>query len=626
MANKMTKWIDCNAAAVTSLSIQPCGSRGERRENALQACERFLRAAALLPKQAFLGWQIQAGENGRHQAAAFGSAGAKAAPEDFTWIFSQCAATEDAPLELPGDLREGCRRVYALQAVEHASKAICVPDSAAYNDDFQDEVVPANHFLNLWEELGKSKAILRMLARSGPDTACGVILISLPDEITLRMQTMVSLAFPELVAIPVNAPEDACTGIDRLPSKHLMNVMVRLLDALMAEQPSRDPTENGLPEPDTNDQTAPSFAPAAEQDSPADCTPVEELDLSVRAFNCLKRAGINTVGQLRTMTDDDFAHVRNLGRKSTQEIKEKLAKMAIPSASVPLTAPNYREMLENLIGLEPVKTQVKKIAAFAKMKHALAAQSSTPVPMALNMEFTGNPGTAKTTVARILAGIFHEMGLLPGSQLVEVGRADLVARYEGQTADQVKSVFRRAKGKILFIDEAYSLVENCEGEFGDEAINTIVQEMENHRGDTIVIFAGYPDKMKAFFARNPGLRSRVPFQIHFDDYSVGQMVQIAELEAQKRGFSIRPEAKARVADICRTAANRADSGNGRFCRNLVENAILEYAVRVYGDLCGDLCEDHGEAPAQEFMLEKEDFTLPEDLQEAKRPLPMGFAR
>ena len=183
--------------------------------------------------------------------------------------------------------------------------------------------------------------------------------------------------------------------------------------------------------------------------------------------------------------------------------------------------------------------------------------------ISLNMEFSGNSGTAKTTVARILAGILYETGLISDRELVEVGRADLVARYEGQTAEKVRDVFRRAKGKLLFIDEAYSLLEEREGAFGDEAISTIVQEMENRREDTIVVFAGYPDKMDEFFSRNPGMRSRVPFRIDFPDYSTEEMAEIVELEARKRGFSIEAGSREKIMEICTLAAGRPDAGNGR---------------------------------------------------------------
>lgn len=197
-----------------------------------------------------------------------------------------------------------------------------------------------------------------------------------------------------------------------------------------------------------------------------------------------------------------------------------------------------------------------------------------------------------------------------------------MAGYIGQTAINVKSVFQRARGKLLFIDEAYSLASDSPRDFGYEAINTIVQEMENNRDDTIVVFAGYPEEMETFFSRNPGLRSRVPFRISFTDYSANEMVQIAELEAQKRGFSISPQALEKVASLCEEAKRHSDMGNGRFCRNLVENAILSYALRVYGE--------GTEGAEKDFTLVDEDFALPDNMQslpetqEAKKPAPIGF--
>lgn len=274
------------------------------------------------------------------------------------------------------------------------------------------------------------------------------------------------------------------------------------------------------------------------------------------------------------------------------------------------------DMLNDLVGLSEVKKQVKKIAAFARMKKEMAANGSGSLSAALNMEFVGNPGTAKTTVARIVAGIFKEIGLLPCGDLIEVGRADLVAKYEGQTAEKVREVFRNAKGKVLFIDEAYSLVENLSGAYGDEAIDTIVREMENNRDDTIVIFAGYPDRMESFFARNPGLRSRVPFSITFEDYSAREMLQIAELEAKKRGFTISLQAQEKVLSICESAAGKAECGNGRFCRNVVENAILEYASRVYG-------EESEDAPSA-FELTDSDFAVSGTAGILKKKNPVGF--
>jgi len=193
-----------------------------------------------------------------------------------------------------------------------------------------------------------------------------------------------------------------------------------------------------------------------------------------------------------------------------------------------------------------------------------------------------------------------------------------VAGYAGQTAERVRDVFRSAEGKVLFIDEAYSLVEHWEGGYGDEAINTIVQEMENRRENTVVIFAGYPKQMEEFFARNPGLRSRVPFQLNFQDYAVEELLKITALEAARYGFALSPEAEEEVRKLAVPCAKEQSFGNGRFCRNLVENALLSYAQRVYGAEEGDETNS-----AQDFVLRPEDFSAP-DVQAAAKKAVIGF--
>ena len=198
----------------------------------------------------------------------------------------------------------------------------------------------------------------------------------------------------------------------------------------------------------------------------------------------------------------------------------------------------------------------------------------------MHMVFTGNPGTAKTTVARLLAKILRDNQILSTGYYVEVGRGDLVGKYVGWTAKNVKEKFREASGGVLFIDEAYSLVDDRSGSFGDEAINTIVQEMENHREDVVVIFAGYPDKMEEFLKKNPGLRSRIAFHVPFPDYTVDELCGITHLYAEKKGLCITSEAEKKLNDIYTVASKNHDFGNGRFVRNMLEKATMAQASRL----------------------------------------------
>ena len=196
------------------------------------------------------------------------------------------------------------------------------------------------------------------------------------------------------------------------------------------------------------------------------------------------------------------------------------------------------------------------------------------------MVFSGNPGTAKTSVARLLGRILKEEGVLSKGDLIEVGRADLIGKYVGWTAVKIREVFARAAGSVLFVDEAYSLLDDRSGGFGEEAINEFVLEMERRRDDVAVIFAGYPQKMEELIESNPGLRSRISFFLRFEDYLPEELYQILCLLAGQQGLTIHSSVKEKLLPVLSGASSEKDFGNGRFARNLLDQARLRLAERV----------------------------------------------
>ena len=239
----------------------------------------------------------------------------------------------------------------------------------------------------------------------------------------------------------------------------------------------------------------------------------------------------------------------------------------------------YDELSE-MVGLHEAKAVIKKALNYYKMQMLYEAKGVKRTDPAMHMIFSGNPGTAKTTVARLFARIMRENGLLSRGHLVEVGRGDLVGRFVGWTAQTVQAKFKAALGGVLFIDEAYSLVDGHEGSFGDEAINTIVQEMENHREDVVVIFAGYPDKMEGFLQKNPGLRSRIAFHVPFADYDSDELCRIADMISKKNGMKINEAAFHKLEQAFDAAKTMRDFGNGRYVRNIFEQAKMNQASRL----------------------------------------------
>ena len=240
----------------------------------------------------------------------------------------------------------------------------------------------------------------------------------------------------------------------------------------------------------------------------------------------------------------------------------------------------YKRLM-GMTGLTEVKELTDQILAFYRLKKMRERYRIEEKDISRHMVFTGNPGCAKTTVARLIAEVLSEEQILETGVFVECGRSDLVGKYVGWTAKNVRRKFLDAKGGILFIDEAYSLLDDSHS-FGDEAINTIVQEMENMRDQVIVIFAGYPKPMKSFIERNEGLRSRIAFHMEFKDYNADELTQIIMDMSAEQGFVMEPEAVEKCRKIFYNACMMPDFGNGRFARNMLDKALLNQAKRISG--------------------------------------------
>ena len=239
--------------------------------------------------------------------------------------------------------------------------------------------------------------------------------------------------------------------------------------------------------------------------------------------------------------------------------------------------------LNALVGLERVKDEVKHLTNFLKVQQMREDKGLATLPVSRHLIFSGNPGTGKTTIARLLAQIYRSLEILSRGHLLETDRSGLVAGYVGQTALKVKEVVTKSLGGILFIDEAYALSPEGRGnDFGHEAVETLLKMMEDHRDDLVVVAAGYTQKMDQFLSSNPGLRSRFTKFIHFDDYNTKQLVEIFKTFCKKADFKTTPAAEEKLAALFNalTAARDETFGNARTARNLFEAAISLQANRI----------------------------------------------
>ncbi|GGF61253.1 CbbX protein [Paracoccus acridae] len=251
-----------------------------------------------------------------------------------------------------------------------------------------------------------------------------------------------------------------------------------------------------------------------------------------------------------------------------------------------------RELDDSLVGLEPVKSRIRETAALLlvdKARRRMGLATETPT---LHMSFTGNPGTGKTTVALKMADLLHRLGYVRKGHLVTVTRDDLVGQYIGHTAPKTKEVLKKAMGGVLFIDEAYYLYrpEN-ERDYGQEAIEILLQVMENNRDDLVVILAGYADRMDRFFASNPGFRSRIAHHIEFPDYSGPELLHIAEQMLAAQNYRLDDDARGAMAEYIAARRRQPHFANARSVRNALDRARLRQANRLFNQAKGPLDAD-----------------------------------
>ncbi len=236
----------------------------------------------------------------------------------------------------------------------------------------------------------------------------------------------------------------------------------------------------------------------------------------------------------------------------------------------------------DLVALEPVKTRIREIAALLVIDRRRREEGLVSSRPSLHMSFTGNPGTGKTTVALRMAEILHRLGYIEKPKVVSVTRDDLVGQYVGHTAPKTREVLKRAKGGVLFIDEAYYLYrpEN-ERDYGQEAIEILLQVMESERDDLVVVLAGYRDRMETFFRSNPGMGSRVAHHIHFPDFDVAELMAIAGLMLEQQAYRLTPEAELALREYVQRRVKRPRFAHGRSIRNAIDRARMRQASRLY---------------------------------------------
>lgn len=287
---------------------------------------------------------------------------------------------------------------------------------------------------------------------------------------------------------------------------------------------------------------------------------------------------------IRLKNNGQISIVLNSQKRKTypKELPEsQAAPKVIPAEHTALK--EIEEELGALVGMEEMKKMIKEIYAWIYVNKKREEAGLKAGKQALHMMFKGNPGTGKTTVARLIGKLFQKMNVLSKGHLIEAERADLVGEYIGHTAQKTRDLVKKAIGGILFIDEAYSLGRGGEKDFGKEAIDTLVKHMEDRQHDFILILAGYSREMNHFLTLNPGLHSRFPLVVDFPDYSIEQLMEIGQMMLKEREYSLSHESEKKLREhlhFVKTNLSPNSFSNGRYIRNILEKSIRAQAMRL----------------------------------------------
>ena len=442
------------------------------------------------------------------------------------------------------------------------------------------------------------------------------------ESITNAEKNLLGNLYGDLFGSPIKVPESSET--DAQNDQNKKSGLNKKTGSDQKSDPKSDPYKTGEPRRKSNDPSAAELLDRVRKKHP---DPLEEA-----------RKALKEAQDLMAHTDDFSNELAESNRKGMEELADMMGNLGqITPNGTPLvsqsgnkpgqapvqtaaggTEPKEEEKapkepetdpmedLEALVGLTTIKHDVKELMAFVKIQKMRKDAGLKSVPVSLHLVFTGNPGTGKTTVARIIGRLYKQIGVLSKGQLIEVDRSGLVAGYVGQTALKTQQQIQKAMGGVLFIDEAYALAQKDDA-FGQEAIDTFLKAMEDHRDDLVVIVAGYTKPMEKFINSNPGLKSRFNKYIEFPDYTIDELMDIFELNCKKYDYVVEEDAKKQIRAriVSKKMQQQENFANAHEVRNMFEDIITNQARRVAAM----------EAPTHDDMMKITIMDLSDDIGE-----------